>query len=107
MEPVRPIRPRPSDPPKIQERAMDNLRFIRETMERAGTFTAVSGWGEVVIGLTAIGAALLGAQQTHPVAWRAVWLGEAGIGVGVSVAFMSTKAHAANMPLFSGPMRKL
>jgi hypothetical protein len=86
---------------------MDNLRFIRETMERAGTFTAVSGWGEVVIGVTAIIAAIVGAMQTHPVEWLAVWLGEAGIGVGVSVAFMSTKAHAANMPLFSGPMRKL
>jgi hypothetical protein len=86
---------------------MDNLRFIRETMERAGTFTAVSGWGEMVIGITAIFAALIADMQTQPIVWLAVWLAEAGIGVGVSFAFMAAKAHAANVPLFSGPMRKL
>src|SRR4051812_8093011 len=104
MPPVLPLRPRRSEPPEIQARAMDNLRFIRETMERAGTFTAVSGWGQVAIGVTAIITALIARVQTHPVVWLSIWLGEAGIGVGVSFAFMAAKAHAANMPLFSGPM---
>jgi hypothetical protein len=91
----------------MQARAMDNLRFIRETMERAATFTAVSGWGEVVIGVTAIGAALIAARQTAPVGWLATWLAEAGIAAGISVASMAIKAHAAQMPLISGPIRKL
>ena len=91
----------------MQARAMDNLRYIRGIMERAGTFTAVSGWGQVVIGLTAIAAALIAVRQTLPWAWVATWLGECGIAAGIAVASMAIKSHAANMPLISGPMRKL
>lgn len=86
---------------------MDNLRFIRETMEAAGTFTALSGWGQVVIGLTAIIAALVSVRAPDPSSWLLIWLAEAGIAGGISVASMTIKSHAANIPLFSGPMRKL
>jgi hypothetical protein len=86
---------------------MDNLRFIRETMEAAGTFTALSGWGQVVIGLTAIAAALIGARATTPSTWLAIWFAEACIAGAISVASMTIKSHAANMPVFSGPIRKL
>ena len=86
---------------------MDNLRFIRGIMESAATFTAVSGWGQVVIGVTAIAAALVAARQSLPWAWVATWLAEAGIAAGISVASMAIKSHAANVPLLSGPMRKL
>jgi hypothetical protein len=107
MAPVIPLRPRKSDPPEMQARAMDNLRYIRGVMEQAGTFTAVSGWGEVIIGLTAIFAAFVAARQSLPWARVATWVAEAGIAAGISVASMSLKAHVANMPLLSGPIRKL
>jgi hypothetical protein len=108
MTPVIPIRPNQhSAPPEIQDRAMDNLRFIRETMERAGTFTAVSGWGQLVIGLTAIAAALIGARTTSPGMWLGVWLAEAVIAAAISIASMAIKSEAAKLPLFSGPIRKL
>jgi hypothetical protein len=107
VTPIRSRRKAGDEPPEIQARAMDNLRFIRETMERAGSFTAVSGWGEVVIGFTAIIAAIVAARQDHEALWLGVWLAEAGLAAGIAVAFMAAKAHAANMPLFSGPMRKL
>jgi hypothetical protein len=107
MAPVIPLRPRKSEPPEMQARAMDNLSYIRGVMERAATFTAVSGWGEVVIGLTAIFAALVAARQSLPWARVATWVAEAGIAAGISVASMSLKAHVANMPLLSGPIRKL
>src|SRR5256714_5195540 len=107
MADVVPIHHRPSNPPEMEARAMDNLRFIRETMERAGTFTALSGWGQVVIGLTAIAAALISSRVTDSVTWLGVWLAEAAIATVISVASMTTKSEAANMPLFSGPIRKL
>src|SRR5690348_3135182 len=106
MVPVTPLRPRRSDPPEMQARAMDNLRFIRGIMESAATFTAVSGWGQVLIGITAVGASLV-AARLDGWAWVAAWVAEAGIAAGISVASMAIKSHAANMPLLSGPIRKL
>jgi hypothetical protein len=91
----------------MSARAMDNLRFIRGMMEQAATFTALSGWGQVVIGITAIGAALVASRQTSPWNWIFTWLGEGGVAAGISVASMSIKAHRANQPVLSGPMRKL
>jgi hypothetical protein len=76
-------------------------------MESAVTFTAVSGWGQVVLGLTAIVAALVAARQHLPWARVATWVAEAGIAAGISVASMAIKSHSANMPLLSGPIRKL
>jgi hypothetical protein len=86
---------------------MDNLRYIRGIMEAAGTFTAVSGWGQVIIGFSAIAVALVAARVSLPLARVAMWVAEAGIAAGIAVASMAIKAHAANMPLLSGPMRKL
>jgi hypothetical protein len=86
---------------------MDNLRFIRGMMERAATFTALSGWGQVIIGITAIGAALVAARRATPGGWIAIWVAEAGIAAGISVASMAIKANRANAALLSGPMRKL
>ena len=91
----------------MQARAMDNLSYIRGMMERAATFTAVSGWGQIVIGVTAVVAALVAARQALPWARVATWVAEAGVAAGISVASMALKSHAANVPLISGPLRKL
>jgi hypothetical protein len=107
MADVLPIQRRSNEPPEMQARAMDNLRFIRETMEAAGTFTAVSGWGQVVIGITAVLAALLASQESTPVEWVLVWAAEAILALLISVWFMYSKARLASLPLLTSSARKL
>ena len=93
-------------PRPLRDRALDNLQFIRSTMERAGSFTAVPGWGMVVVGCTALATTWLALRQSRDADWLAVWLGEAVLGVVVGGAAMVQKARAANDPLLSGPGRR-
>lgn len=85
---------------------MDNLRFIRETMENAGSFTAVSGWGQVAIGVTALAAAAIASRQSTPGAWLATWIVEAVVAVAVGSFWIVRKARATGISLNSGPGRK-
>ncbi len=85
---------------------MDNLRYIRETMERASAFTGISGWGEFAIGWTALLAAIL-AHQNSLRNWLAIWIAEALISLLIAGWSMDRKARALNMPLLSGPGRKV
>jgi hypothetical protein len=89
----------------LHERAMDDLRFIRQTMERAGSFTAVPGWGGVAIGVTALGAAAIASQQPTPGRWLAVWLTTAVIATVIAASTLALKARRARVPLSTGPGR--
>ncbi|MBZ5700669.1 MAG: hypothetical protein LAN84_02350 [Acidobacteriia bacterium] len=106
MAPAEPIRAPRREPIPIDLRAADHLRYIRETMQRAGEFTAVPGWGGVLMGFTALAAALLAARQTTPRAWLAIWLVEALVAFAIAAPAAAHKAHRANLPLLSGPGRK-
>jgi len=101
-----PLRSPKPEPIPIDARAAEHLRYIRETMERAGEFTAVPGWGGVAMGITALTAAFFAARQPSPRAWLAVWLIEAFVAVAIAAPAAATKAHRANSTLFSGPGRK-
>jgi hypothetical protein len=90
----------------LEDRAADNLRFIRETMERAGSFTAVPGWGGAAIGFTALAAAAVASHQPTAARWIFVWLAEAALAMVLAVLAVARKARAARLPLFSGPGRK-
>jgi hypothetical protein len=103
---VRPVE-ETDEPPALHARAMDNLRFIRETMENAASFTAVSGWGLFVVGLTALAACYLAVRATARGAWIKIWIAEAVLSLLISVVAMSRKARAARQPLLSKPGRKL
>src|SRR5215813_10017535 len=95
-----------TEPVPIDARVADHLRYIRETMESAGEFTAVPGWGGVAMGITALAAAYLASIQATPARWLVVWLAEVGIAVAIAAPAAATKAHRANAKLFSGPGRK-
>jgi hypothetical protein len=94
-------------PPALHDRAMDNLRYIRETMERASAFTAVPGWGQVAIGVSAIAASYVAAHQATARAWLGVWLAEAIISLLIAGWLMDRKSRKLGVPLFSGPGRKV
>jgi hypothetical protein len=99
----RPLRPAPV---AMDDRARDNLRFIRETMERASSFTAVPGWGGVAMGITAIGAAAVASRQPGAVSWLITWLAEGAVAFGIASFTTLTKARRANVPILAGPGRK-
>jgi hypothetical protein len=106
MDPLpsnRPLRPAPV---AMDDRARDNLRFIRETMERASSFTAVPGWGGVAMGITAIGAAAVASRQPSAASWLITWLAEAAVAFGIASFTTLTKARRANVPILAGPGRK-
>jgi hypothetical protein len=107
MAKILPLRPpEPVEPPALHARAMDNLAFIRSTMEYAGTFTAVSGWGMVVVGVLAVGAAILAEQQTTIERWLDVWLTAGVSALVIQLWAMLAKARGSGVPLLSGPGRK-
>lgn len=85
---------------------MENIRFIRETMERSTSFTAVPGKGGVAMGITALAAAVIARQTASPEMWLATWGLAALVALAIGVAAMSLKARAANLPIFSGAGRK-
>lgn len=97
---------RPATPVAIDDRARENLRFIRETMERAGSFTAVPGWGGIAIGITALGAAAIASRQASPLAWMLTWVGEAIVASAIAVWTTLSKARGAGSSLLSGPGRR-
>jgi hypothetical protein len=101
-----PLHQRSPNSVKLDDHARDNLRFIRETMERAGSFTAVPGWGGVAIGVTALGAAAIASRQITSYAWLVTWGIEAFVAIAIAVWTTLSKARSAGTPLLSGPGRR-
>jgi hypothetical protein len=86
---------------------LEQIRFIRQTMESAGSFTAVPGVGQIVIGVTALGAAYYAArQEAVGEQWVAIWLVESIIALAIAGFTVARKARLANQSLLSGPARK-
>ena len=88
----------------LQDHAIDNLRYIRATMERAASFTAVPGTGGIFMGLTALFAAM--AAMNFPEYFLGIWMTAAVVASTIGLASIVHKAREMKVELDSAPARK-
>jgi len=100
------LRSKPAKTVPIESRAIDNLRYIRETMERAGSFTAVPGWGGVGMGVIALVAGVVAMRVGNLERQLGVWMVAGVAAVVVGLITMWLKARRAEAPVISAPARK-
>ena len=93
--------PNRPDDPALHVRAMDNLSFIRQTMERATAFTAVPGWGGVGMGVLGLAAAAVAETRTTRTEWLVTWLATSALGLTLGGWTMASKARRAGTTVFS------
>jgi len=92
---------------QAQSDPLEQIRFIRQTMESAGSFTAVPGFGQIAVGVTALAAAFYAAkQEVIAERWMAIWLAESVLALAIAAFAVVRKARRANQSLLSGPARK-
>jgi hypothetical protein len=93
-------------PTPIHTYALDNLDYIRTTMERAAGFSAVPGWGGMWMGVSAIVAAAIARQADSPRNWATVWLVDAVVAVVIGIVAMALKARRSGTPLSGAAARR-
>jgi hypothetical protein len=98
--------PPANEPVNISDRARDNLKFIRETMERSTNFTAVPGYGGMLMGATAVVAAYVAHNQASLRDWLIVWLTEACLAFAIGLLAMWQKSKLSGTSLVSVPAKK-
>ena len=86
-------------PPALHDHAIENLRFIRETMERAGAFTAVPGWGGMLMGVSALATAAIAGPPGQSRRWLGCWLADAAVAATIGLVTMTQKARRSGSPL--------
>ncbi len=106
MATVLPIRRVPAAPAPLHIQAMENLNFIRATMENASSFTAVPGVGGMVMGATALLAGFSAHLSRSPLAWLLIWSVEALLALCIAVAFSYRKALQGQTAFLSKPFRR-
>lgn len=95
------------EPVNIGDRAADNLAFIRETMARSTQFTAVPGYGGILMGVSACVAAYI-ANNYAPLRqdWLITWLVEAIAAFAIGLTAIWLKAAKGDTSLLSAPAMK-
>jgi hypothetical protein len=93
--------------PGVESRAVEDLRFIRQTMERSAAFTAVPGWGMVAVGVSALVAAAAAWNHAFDTRWIGIWVIDALLAVLLAVTAIQRKAAQGGLPWISGPGKKV
>ncbi len=101
-----PVRSRRLRPAPLHSHAAEDLRFIRETMENAASFTAVPGWGGVAMGMTALATACVAPRPSDSKAWLLTWLAAALAAIALGALFVLWKARRVGTPVLNRPGRK-
>ncbi len=91
---------------RLERHAAEDIRYIREAMERAGSFTAVPGLGGVGMGATALVAAGVSSATRTPAAWLCVWLAAACVALAIGSVAMARKARRTGTDLFAGAAKR-
>lgn len=91
-------------PTAIEEHALRHLRYIRSTLESAGSFTGISGRGTMGAGLVGVAAALVAPRAE--IGWAATWLLAAAIAGPIGIGAMIRKSIRGGTSVFSGPGRR-
>jgi len=94
------------EPPALHARALADLKFIRETMQSASSFTAFSGWGLVGVGLLALAGGALARRQPTQSRWLLVWIAVAMGGLLLGGLATLRKARRATPAPVPGALRK-
>src|SRR3981081_2715199 len=82
----------------LDPRAVDDLRFIRQTMERSAAFTAVPGWGMFAVGVSALPAAWLASRYAFDLRWLQIWICEAVLAISLAIVAIQSKAARRGLP---------
>ena len=90
----------------MHEHALGQIDYIRSTMERAVSFTAVPGAGGMVMGATALLAAWAAHGRQSAEGWLGVWAGEMALAFAIGASAMVAKARREGLPLSAGASRK-
>ena len=103
-------RPTPNKPllplVALHERAIDNVAFVRDIVERSAHFTAVPGWGGIAMGITALLTASLFTSTLRNDAWLRAWLVEGVLAAVIALATSALKARRSGISLAAGPARR-
>ena len=94
-----PKRPHRLEPTPIDSGAVENLRYIRNTIEAAHTFTTVPGKGCIAMGLTALAAVGIESIPQLAAHWLGIWVAAAAVACGSALWFMEQKARAQGLSL--------